>query len=68
MSVCNFIAHMVLYGNLQCWASYFLKVTSYISYSTIVLYSRDDEGVGVVHEEKSTQNHLQKSFTAISQY
>ena len=45
-----------------------LKVTSYISYSTIVLYSRDDEGVGVVQEEKSTQNHLQKSFTAISQY
>ena len=39
-----------------------------MSYSTIVLYSRDDEGVGVVHKEKSTQNHLQKSFTVISQY
>ena len=36
--------------------------------STVVLYSRDDEGVGVVHKENSTQNHLQKSFTAISQY
>ena len=38
-----------------------------ISCSTIVLYSRDDEGVGVVHKEKFTQNHLQKSFMAISQ-
>ena len=33
-----------------------------------MLYSRDDEGVNVVHEEKFTQNHLQKSFMAISQY
>ena len=40
--------------------------SSLVSYSTIVLYGRDDEGV--VHEEKSTQHHLQQSFTAISQY
>ena len=26
-----------------------------LSHSTIVLYSRDDEGVGVVYKEKSTQ-------------
>ena len=71
VSVCNFIAHMVVYGNLQCWASYFLKVTSYISYSTIVLYIRDDEGVGVVHEEnlpKSSSEILHGHFTVLVRY
>ena len=35
-----------------------------ISYSMIVLYGRDNEGVGVVYEDKSSQNHLCKPFTA----
>ena len=35
-----------------------------ISYSTIVLYGKDDEGVGVVYEDKSSQNHLCKPFMA----
>ena len=35
-----------------------------LSYSTIVLYGRDDEDMGVVYEDKSSQNHLCKPFTA----
>ena len=29
---------------------------TYISYSTIVLYSRDNEGVGVAHDKTSPKN------------
>ena len=35
-----------------------------MSYSMIVLYGRDDEDVGVVYKNKSSQNHLYKPFTA----
>ena len=58
----NHLKHCVCLCTMQ------LDTVSSLSYSTIVLYSRDNEGVGVVHEEKSTQNHLQKSSMAFSQY
>ena len=44
------------------------NATTQLSYSTIVLYSGDDEGVGVVHEEKSTQKILHSHFTVLVRY
>ena len=39
-----------------------------LSYSTIILYSRDHKGVGMVHGITSPKNQLQFSLTTMMQY
>ena len=44
---------------------YFFRI---LSYRTIVLYNRDDEGVGVVHEENLPKIILHGHFTVLVRF
>ena len=39
-----------------------------LSYTMIVVYSREHKGIGVVHEITSPRNQLQVSLTTMRQY
>ena len=59
-------------GNLPCFHTFFvieLKISNFsVSFSTIVLYSRNHKRVGVAHEIISPKNQPQFSQMTMRQY